>query len=522
MHEAIQAYFLSSAGRRFGVCVAIALSLLVIYLAGFVTVQLNSVYGFWLSSKGDYKTWINGEGDKCARLLAEAKLEVTTPKSQVMVELERSIGRFGSDTSSTRQAPRDWFAQRGFDIGDLRERGDSTRRLLDGGCGADWDTGDVTTLTIRERHDPGSFPSYTMRMWSLVTRYPDASVLFIFPVLALALFLLTYLIRDFILETHLGWKRVTIVASIAAPVMVLVIFRDETDDLNLAGHIVYGLLMLVGTAAGIIYGRKIFHWVHTGFVPTTPQSSTMVSPGVLPVERAGEDKASSLRAGYAGTSETALPGRLSQAPNARSELNPDTLGPPPSGWMGHGTTAAAPTVDRVPSKGGERAISQGLRLRWVWLFVIILSVFVAAMAPSGRGALHAGVIMAAAVAAAGISIPFGGVLLLIARRIWKVSVSFGRAYTIYFVGVLVSQYLLYFFDRATGVSLLYPDGYQATFIALNLIAPPICWALFHAPDGKPVGIKRAAQALVILGPLGFLWGLLLAFSQPLKWVFLGP
>lgn len=152
----------------------------------------------------------------------------------------------------------------------------------------------------------------------------------------------------------------------------------------------------------------------------------------------------------------------------------------------------------------DAASAQALKLRYVWLVIIV------ALAAISRGGRMFGSGLGMAIGAAVVSIPFGALLQWVARRLWKVALSYKEAYTMYFVGAVVGLLPPFAADALLAASLFYPSAYGAGYIASTTLVPPLCWASWHTSDDNRIGLKRAFLAFVILAPLGaavgFVWG----------------
>ena len=151
------------------------------------------------------------------------------------------------------------------------------------------------------------------------------------------------------------------------------------------------------------------------------------------------------------------------------------------------------------------APAKALKLRYLWL---VIFVGLAAISSIGRvnGARMFGWGLGMAIAAAVFSIPFGALLQLVARRLWKVALSYREAYTMYFVGAVVGLLPPFAADALLAASLFCPSAYGAGYLASTTLVPPLCWASSHTSDGERVGMKRALLAFVFLAPFGFALG----------------
>lgn len=175
--------------------------------------------------------------------------------------------------------------------------------------------------------------------------------------------------------------------------------------------------------------------------------------------------------------------------------------------------AVAPTSQELGSAARSPGVvsdhagpAKALKLRYLWLAIFV---GLAAVSSLGRvnGARMFGWGLGMAIAAAIVSIPFGALLQLVARRLWKVALSYKEAYTMYFVGAVVGLLPPFAADALLAASLFYPSAYGIGFVASTTFVPPLCWASSHTSGGERVGLKRALLAFVILAPLGFALGL---------------
>lgn len=118
--------------------------------------------------------------------------------------------------------------------------------------------------------DPGSLVSYTWNLGEIKPLLPPAAFL----ALVALLFMLTDIVRTFLLEPHIGWRRLAIVVSALAGVLVPAVAIDwAINDIYL--YFVYAPTLAVGVCASILYGRKIFSWVHSGF---SSEAQSQVNP----------------------------------------------------------------------------------------------------------------------------------------------------------------------------------------------------------------------------------------------------
>lgn len=86
----------------------------------------------------------------------------------------------------------------------------------------------------------------------------------VFASLTVSLFFCTSIIRTFILESHIGWRRLVIVSSLVASLLAPIIYALDIG--NAFPNVFFvSIAALFATAASILYGRKIYHWVIVGF-----------------------------------------------------------------------------------------------------------------------------------------------------------------------------------------------------------------------------------------------------------------
>lgn len=97
-------------------------------------------------------------------------------------------------------------------------------------------------------------------------------------------------------------------------------------------------------------------------------------------------------------------------------------------------------------------------------------------------------------------------LLLVARKMWRRPWSYRAAYAASLAGALVSVTPLFVADGVFAASFCYPYEYQAAWIALTSVVPPLVWARARTADGEGIGVKWALLAAVVLLPVGFAVG----------------
>lgn len=163
-------------------------------------------------------------------------------------------------------------------------------------------------------------------------------------------------------------------------------------------------------------------------------------------------------------------------------------------------------------QGEERASTEKpatVQPRWrIRTMLVAAVVVIAAVAILGRlkGPLvfgHGiGLVLGAAVA----SLPFAGILLVLARKLSKRPWTFGGAYSTHLAGALVGMAPLFAADGFLAVSAFYPYEYRIGWVVLTSVIPPVVWARAPMADGKSLGLKWAVVAAVVIAPLGFAWG----------------
>lgn len=107
---------------------------------------------------------------------------------------------------------------------------------------------------------------------SLITVTNFGKVFIFIAFVLFATWLFTQIIHDFIKIDHIGWKRLFTVIPVIATLISVWEFRHEYDG-EFWQHLIINLLVLIGTAAILIYARVIFNWVAEGFAKHQPGSS---------------------------------------------------------------------------------------------------------------------------------------------------------------------------------------------------------------------------------------------------------
>jgi hypothetical protein len=111
------------------------------------------------------------------------------------------------------------------------------------------------------------------------------------------------------------------------------------------------------------------------------------------------------------------------------------------------------------------------------------------------------------------SLPFAALLLLIARRVWRRDWSYRGAYATTLAGALMSWALVFVADGLFTVSFYYPYEFRMGWIASSCLVPPLVWSRAQASDGERIGLKRAYLGALLIAPVGFAFGFVIA-----RWV----
>lgn len=115
-------------------------------------------------------------------------------------------------------------------------------------------------------------------VWS---RAAQANQVEIPPILVLSIvFLFLFgaaIAHAFSLESHVGWRRLTVVVSAAFSIVLPIIIDQTSYNASVEFLLLVAFASLLGTAASLLYGRKIFYWVYSGFSSEAQSSDDLGS-----------------------------------------------------------------------------------------------------------------------------------------------------------------------------------------------------------------------------------------------------
>jgi hypothetical protein len=286
----MRSFFLSSAIKRLILSMAFPVALVAAYCLLLTVISTNDISREikdarenWTREFEKFNEWTtSGEGARCEQLFSDAAPYITPS----------SCTRPASHDSKTKFTE---YAK--CEETHLRQQHASVSRFLDSGCPITNDPrhlpyGEGRVLNLFEMLDferrtnwdlglasPRNPDPFVADDWDwndvysrVVERLPRGLAIIVGMFVG-GLFFLSCIIRELILETHLGWRRLTIVASIFGAISVPVIYLDDMRD-PLSLTIFVAVAALIGSAAMIIYGRKIFLWIYSGFTPASPSAVT--------------------------------------------------------------------------------------------------------------------------------------------------------------------------------------------------------------------------------------------------------
>ena len=256
----MRSIFLSSATKRLSLSAALA----VICFLALAAIALTKQFGWWSDEVTAYRDWVSsGNAARCKGLLSNAA-PFMTPSSCLRPSDPWPF--LFADGAEAKEITTFKICDEAY----LRQQQEDVSKFLDSGCPINWYhriSEKKGTLTLNAPNDPGSLIAYA---WGRSNPAP-LELLAAFVAVTVVLFLLTFVIRDFILETHIGWRRLSIVASVVAAIAVPAVhFDDMRDPLAV---VALSIAAFIGTIVIIIYGRKVFFWVYSGF-------SSEISSGV--------------------------------------------------------------------------------------------------------------------------------------------------------------------------------------------------------------------------------------------------
>jgi len=232
--------------KRFLISICIT-SVVMVILLSIVSVRVHSN---WFAAKTSYDAWTNGsQKQNCEQLFKDSTQQFKDLKCESSGgEYERFHCKNPHDESLRNQI--------NFE---LRSSGCPFDKIIEQMDG-------VPLLTLDSPSNPESYFSYLMKYNDLRL----SEVLKDFAALFSILFLLLSLTKALILETHAGWFRLTILLSGLAAVTLPIIHYNSYYSQTLYSppieNLVTGFFFaLMGTASLIVYGRRTWHWIYSGF-----------------------------------------------------------------------------------------------------------------------------------------------------------------------------------------------------------------------------------------------------------------
>lgn len=255
----ISSFVLSPARRRFTWIVSLVAAIFA--LLAIVAVLAN--YGAWVTADAAYWEWNSGDkAARCKQMYADAKPHMTRLQCDIdndSLSVYRWLDCLNAHDNNQPEIVRAFANSKCPTKGEIEFGGRHYGNLI-----------------IVPPEHPGSLVSYTWTRNGIKPLLPPAA----FIALTVFLYMLCSIARSFLMESHVGWRRLAIVASVVSSVAVPVIIADDlrSPDPEL---IFVSIVALIVTASSILYGRKVFLWVCSGFNPEaqpgpSPKSSQPV------------------------------------------------------------------------------------------------------------------------------------------------------------------------------------------------------------------------------------------------------
>jgi uncharacterized RDD family membrane protein YckC len=252
----MKAFLLSPFKNRLAVSAAVSF---VLVLSLFALTTVLSIDG-WRQAEKEFKKWNSGQGDRCERLFSNAESELAAiDKGRCDFKGEFAAYAECKDSDKRRRAA----------LVEAVSRSDCPSYHLSG-------YGDLPVLV--PKGDPGSLVEYAFESKGL--HLPVIPVGF--AALTILLVLLTDVARRVLAESHVGWKRLSLVASVLAGLGTLAWWLHDGEYMEESA--VAGLVALAATGLSLIYGKVVFAWVAAGFgggqtpAPSVQPSQFPVSP----------------------------------------------------------------------------------------------------------------------------------------------------------------------------------------------------------------------------------------------------
>lgn len=254
----MKSFLLSPFKHRLKVVSAVSLLLV---LAWYALLIVTSIDG-WKGAQEDARIWRSGQKEKCERLFRLAEDEVAA--------IDKGRCGYNGNLSGYSQC---------LDL-DKKRRAELVQAITKSGCPIfDFSVyggrGEIPLLI--QRHDPEPLPIHALESRGLHLPILPAALFG----LAAVLMLLSDFAKRVVNESNLGWRRLTVVASVVCAVVVagLWLHDGEGERQTLAAAIV----ALCVSAASLVYGRAAFLWVADGFSSGNGESRRAVAAVPVPM-----------------------------------------------------------------------------------------------------------------------------------------------------------------------------------------------------------------------------------------------
>lgn len=235
----MRTFLLSSFSRHFKVFSLLGLLLLMLGLS----FKAFSDYEAWIGAKAKFNEWQTNNGPKCERIFSEAEKILEAP----------SICKFDTSRPLLFLECKEQEKQRKTAaIAIARESDCPTSGNL---------FGDGLPLLLG-LHDPGSFWEYSLEQRGN-PKY--AAIVVAVASVVTGLLFLADLTKRFLLESNLGWRRLTVVVSALISVLAFAFYCFDADDPVPEEAIGIALLALISSFVVFGYGRIAVLWIGNGF-----------------------------------------------------------------------------------------------------------------------------------------------------------------------------------------------------------------------------------------------------------------
>jgi uncharacterized RDD family membrane protein YckC len=240
----MRALFLSPFRHRLAISAALSFALIFLF---FALVVISST-GDWRKAGEDFKKWDSGQGKRCEALFSNAQDELKAIDNSEC-DLSNGFGQYSVCSEFQKFRRMDLIA--------TVSRSDCPSYQ--------WRDELPTLLPMK---DPGSLVEYAIQ-----SNGHEVSVIPIsFAVLTAFFVLLTDVIRRILTESHVGWKRLSLIVSILTGLGTLGWWLN--DGKHPEESAVAGLVALSISGLLLIYGRLVVLWVIAGFKENQPAASS--------------------------------------------------------------------------------------------------------------------------------------------------------------------------------------------------------------------------------------------------------